>query len=152
MNINLAKTDSLMRAIAADLKLRLAGSDLDTMTEARDADGYMYLMISDGGAVTAGNPVIYLKIKAASVQPDALGIDMAARAPHIAILAYELDGTVPEPSALDLAKVQMEVVKRGVRMQIRQIADATAVTNANAEAAAVAADLPMDMYWPMAGV
>ena len=148
---NLAKAESLMRDLKEKLELRLANAAsgrVDTVREARDANGWPMLFLSDGGTETAGNPVIAIRIKGKdAVSKDIFGGAITAAAPHIAELAYELDGTEAEPNRKDIAKVMFELVKTGVRIEIKEIADATAVSESSIDAASAAEDLD-NLYWP----
>jgi hypothetical protein len=86
-----------------------------------------------------------------AVSKDILGNDMKAYAPHICEVAYELDGTEAEPSRLDISIVLWELSKTGVKTEVKEIADATAVTPAAVDAATAALELD-DIYWPNKGV
>jgi hypothetical protein len=145
-----AVAESLIRKLQEHLGFRLEGSaSIDTIRELRDSDGYPALILSDGGTETAGNPVIAIRIKAAdAVSKDVFGNSFDAFAPHTVEIGYELDGTEAEPSRLDLAKVMHECSKLGAKMQIKEIADATAVTMASLSAAAVALELEFELRWP----
>lgn len=152
---SLVKADALIRDLKEKLALRTASAAagrIDTVREARDSDGAPYLMLSDNGTETAGNPVVFIRVKQIdAVSKDVFGNDLNAYAPHVCELAYELDGTEAEPSRLDLVMIMFELAKLGVRVQVKQIADGTAVTEANATAAAVAQDLDW-IHWPTKGV
>lgn len=152
---NIAKADALLRTLAEDLQLRIQGAAagrVDTVREAKDAAGYPVLVLSDGGTETAGNPVIFIRVKQIDmVSKDVFGNDLFAYAPHVAELAYELDGTEAEPSRLDVALVMFELAKLGVKIQIKEIADTTAVTATSVDAAAVAQELDW-LRWPTKGV
>jgi hypothetical protein len=152
MSKSIAKSEAVIRQIKENLKLRTAGSaSIDTVREARDSDGYPYLMLSDGGVETAGNPVIFIRVKQSdAVSKDILGNDLKALAPHICEIAYELDGTEGEPSRKDLQMVMWEIAPIQMNVQIKEIADATAVSAAAADAAAIAKDLE-SIQWPTKG-
>ncbi len=151
---SLAKADALIRDLKEKLALRTAGAAagrVDTVREAKDSNGAPYLVLSDNATEAAGNPVILVRIKQIdAVSKDVFGNDLNAYAPHICEMAYELDGTEAEPSRLDVAMVMFELSKLGVRVQIKQIADGTAVTAANVDAAAAAEDLDW-IHWPTKG-
>lgn len=151
---SLAKADALIRDLKEKLELRTksaAAGRVDTVREARDSEGMPYLVLSDAGTETAGNPVILIRISQIdAVSKDVFGNDLNAYAPHKCEIAYELDGTEAEPSRLDLIMVMFELAKLGIRTQVKEIADATAVTPANADAAAVAEDLDW-IHWPTKG-
>lgn len=148
-----AKAEALIRDLGEKLAKRLAGSStIDTVRSAKDSNGWPMLFLSDGGTETAGNPVIGIRISADdAVSKDIFGNSLVSFAPHSMEIAFELDGTEGEPSRLDLAKVEWEAFKLGVKVKIKEIADATAVTAANMDAAAVAAEID-DLFWPTKGV
>jgi len=148
-----SKAEALLRDVADHLRKRYAGSaSIDTVREARDSNGWPMLFLSDAGNEAAGQPVIALRIKAVdAVSKDVFGNDLIAFAPHSLEIAYELDGTEPEASQADLLKAQFEAIKTGVKIQQKAIADGTAVTAANMDAAAVAVEIE-DLYWPTKGV
>jgi hypothetical protein len=150
---SLAKADALLRDVADKLKVRYAGSaTIDTVRAARDAAGWPMLFLSDAGNEAAGQPVIALRIKAVdAVSKDVFGNDLVAFAPHTLEIAYELDGTEPEPSQADLFIASFEAIKTGVKIQIKAIADATAVTATSMDATAAIAELD-ELYWPTKGV
>jgi hypothetical protein len=150
-----AKAEALARDLAEKLKLRIAGSAsgrVDTLRQVKDAAGWPVIFLSDNGNEAAGQPVIALRIKGVdAVSKDILGNSIVAAAPHALEVAYELDGTEAEPSRLDLLKVMFEALKLGTKLQVKEIADGTAVTIANMDAASV--DEESDwLYWPTKGV
>lgn len=149
-----AKAEATMRDLKDRLALRLAGSArIDTVREAKDSEGWPVLILSDGGNEAAGQPVIGLRMKAVdAVSKDVFGNALVAFAPHELELAYELDGTVPEADAKDIITVMVETGKIGARTLVKEIADGTAVTAANMDAAAVALALEADLKWPTKGV
>lgn len=150
-----AKAEALSRDLADKLKKRFAGSStIDTVREARDSQGWPMLFCSDGGAEAAGSPVIAIRIKAAdAVSKDVFGNDLVAFAPHALEVAYELNvgGTDSIPSEVDVLIAQFEAIKTGVKIQLKQIANATAVSAASMDAASVAVELD-ELYWPNKGV
>ena len=150
-----AKAEALARDLAEKLEIRLAGAAsgrVDTVRQAKDADGWPVLVLSDGGNEAAGQPVIALRIKGEdAVSKDIFGNSIVAAAPHALEIGYELDGTEAEPSRLDLVKVLFEAVKLGCKVKVKQIADGTAVTISNLDAAAVAEEHDW-LYWPTKGV
>lgn len=151
---NVAKTDSLMRTLAEELKLRTANAAagrVDTVREARDSDGNPYLVLSDNGNEAAGQPVIFIRMKQIdAVSKDIFNNDLKAYAPHTCELAYELDGTEGEPSRLDLILAMFEVAKRGMKVEVKEVADATPVTPASVDATATAQELDW-LRWPTKG-
>ena len=63
---SLAKAEALIRKLAEDLALRTKGAAagrVDTVREAKDTSGAPFLVLSDNGTETAGNPVIFIRIK-----------------------------------------------------------------------------------------
>jgi len=154
MIINTAKADNLMRELKDRLEKRLAGAAagrLDTVREAKDADGYPMLFLSDAGNEAAGQPVIALRIKQIdAVSKDVFNNSMKAYNPHVMEMAYELDATEAEPARKDILKVSQDVFRIGIKVQLKEIADGTAVTEANINAAAVAEEYD-DLYWPSKG-
>ncbi len=150
-----AKAESLMRGLKEKLELRVAGAAsgrVDTVREAKDANGWPMLFLSDGATETAGNPVIAIRMKGVdAVSKDIFGNAITAAAPHVTEVAYELDGTEAEPNRKDIAKVLFELVKLGTKLQIKEIADATAVSEASMDAASPAESFD-DIYWPNKGV
>lgn len=151
---SLAKADALLRDVADKLKVRYAGSaTIDTVRAARDAQGWPMLFLSDAGNEAAGQAVIALRIRANdAVSKDVFGNDLVAFAPHILEVAYELAAANnPIPTDADILIAEYEAIKTGVRIQLKELANGTAVTAANMDAAAPAADLD-DLYWPTKGV
>lgn len=149
---NIAKAEALVRELKERLELRLAGSArIDTVREARDSDGYPALFLSDGGTEAAGNPVIAIRIKQTDmVSKDVFGNDAKAYAPHVCEVAYEKDGTEAEPDRKDIEIAMWEIARNGVKVQVKEIADGTAVTLAAMDAAAAALELD-DLRWPNKG-
>jgi len=149
-----AKAEAVVRDLKERLELRLEGSArIDTVREAKDANGWPMLFLSDGGTETAGNPVIGLRVKAAdAVSKDVFGNDLTAFAPHELELAYELDGTEAEPDRKDLAITLHETGKIGLKTLIKEVADATAVDETSMDATAAAEALEYDLTWPTKGV
>ncbi len=152
---NLAKAEALIRQLAEDLTLRTAGSAagrVDRVREAKDSEGNPFLVLSDNGNEAAGQPVIFIRIKQIdAVSKDIFGNDLKAYAPHICELAYERDTTEAEPSRLDLIMVMFELAKLGIKINVKEIADGTAVTPASVDADA--AEMELDwLRWPTKGV
>jgi len=149
-----AKAQAQARETKEKLERRFKGSaTIDTVRQANDAQGWPLLICSNGGAESAGQPVIAIRIKAQdAVSKDVFGNDLVAFAPHTIEVAYELDATEAEPSRLDLAKVMQEVSKIGMKIDIKEIADGTAVSAASMDATAVALSLEVETQWPTKGI
>lgn len=145
-----AKAVALLRDLKDKIQLRLPTY---TIREARDSAGWPMLFVSPAGNEAAGQEVIGLRIKAVDmVSKDVFDGDTLAYAPHTFELAYELTAA-NNPIATDafLVSVEYEAFKLGVRMLIKEIANGTAVTAANMDAATIIADLE-DIQWPTKGV
>jgi hypothetical protein len=153
-----AKAVALLRDVADKLSKRLAysGTSVNTITtafSAADAAGgvWPYLLISQNGNVSEGQPVIYVKISAQDmISRDIFGNDTDSYAPHNLLVAYELSGaagTNSIPSHADIQTVLWETVKTGVRLNLAELANGTAVTDANASAATPIVSLD-ELYWP----
>lgn len=146
-----AKAEALMRDLKDKLQLRIAGSAsgrVDTVREAKDAQGWPMLFLSDNGNEAAGQPVAVLRLKGVdAVSKDVFGNSIVAAAPHALEIAWELDGANPEVSVLDITKIAHEAIKMGTKIQIKQIADGTAVSEASMDAAAVAEEYGW-LHWP----
>jgi hypothetical protein len=151
---NLAKAEALIRDLKDKLAKRSqnsAAGRVNSVREARDTQGYPFLVLSRDANEAAGQPVILIRIKQIdAVSKDIFGNDLNAYAPHICELAYELDGTEAEPSRLDIIMSMYELAALGIRIQVKQVADATAVTATSVDAAAVAEDIDL-LYWPTKG-
>lgn len=154
MIINTAKADAIVRALADDLKIRTAGSStIDTVRVAKDANGFPCLFLSDGGNEAAGQPVIFLRVKQVSAgSADVFNNAMNAYAPHDMDIAYELtSGGKPIPNELDIFKVLFQAIPVGTKLNQVQLANGTAVTLANVNAATPAQSLDW-LRWPTKGV
>ena len=149
-----AKAEALLRDVADKLKVRTAGSaTIDTVRQAKDANGWPMLFLSKSGNEAAGQPVIALRIQAVNaVSKDVFGNDLIAFAPHALEVAYELTAADnPIPADADLLKAEFEAIKTGVKIQLKELANGTAVTEANMNAAAASLEIE-DLYWPTKGV
>jgi len=160
-----AKAIALLRDVADKLSKRLAfanpsGPGLNTVTtafSAPDAAGgtWPYLLITSGGNAAEGQPVVYVKISAQDmVSKDIFGNDTDSYAPHVLTFAYELTGaagTNSIPSHADILACEFETIKTGVAFTLKELANGTAVTDANVTAAAVTATYD-ELYWPTKGV
>src|ERR1700677_222070 len=149
-----AKAIRLVQDIVDLLNVRLAnGSGLNTITQGFyvDANGasWPFATISHNGTVTEGSSVVYIQISNVdAVSKDIFGNQTYAYAPHILQLGYELtSGGAPIPAIADLLTCEFESIKSGVRLQVKQVANGTAVTPTSVNAATAAADLDQ-LYWP----
>jgi len=149
-----AKAESIIRQLKDSLSFRIKGAAagrLDTIREAKDSEGYPYLVLSSGGTETAGNPVAFIRVKQAdAVSKDILGQDLKAFAPHVMEFAYELDGANSELLPADQQMLMWEIAPFRVNVKVKQLADGTAVTPSNVDNAAVAEDLD-SIQWPTKG-
>ena len=142
-----AKAIALCRDLADLLAKRPMA--LNTIRQAFDANNWPYLVLSVGGNEAEGQPVVLIRISNVDmVSKDIFGNQTYAYAPHILELAYELtSGGAPEVARADLLTCEFESIKTGVRVQLKEIANGTAVTAASVSAAAPVADLDQ-LYWP----
>ena len=153
-----AKAVALIRDLGDKLAKRLpsGAAGLNTVTQAfytdSNGDVWPYLLISHNGNVAEGQPVLYIEISNVdAVSKDIFGNQTQAYAPHVLQLAYELQAT-PNigdsfVSHADRAACVYESIMTGVRFQLKELANGTAVTAANVNAASPVADLD-DLYWP----
>lgn len=149
-----AKAAALLRDVADKLKKRYAGSaTIDTVREAQDANGWPMIFLSDGGVETAGSAVIALRCMAVdAVSKDVFGNALTAYAPHALEVAYELTAANnPIPVDTDILIAEFEAIKTGVKIQLKELANGTAVTAANMDAATPAIELD-ELYWPTKSV
>ena len=148
-----AKAVALIRDLADLLAKRFAGSStIDTVRQAFDSNNWPYLVCSDGGNEAAGQSVILIRISNVdAVSKDIFGNQTYAYAPHVMEFAYELNGSDSQPSHADVAKASWEAQRCGVRFQLKEIADGTAVTAASVTAASALVDLE-NLYWPTKSV
>jgi hypothetical protein len=147
-----------LQAIARDLGNRLAlrfqnNAGLNTIRYASDSQGGQELFFSHNGNEAEGQPVVLVYLQQISmVSNDIFGNPELAYAPSLSQLCYELNSAgAPFPAAADIATIQFELIPFGMREQLIQIANGSAVTAANAEATAPSADLD-NLYWPTKGV
>lgn len=141
---NLAKVDSLARLLKDKLEPQLKGSStIDQVEIIRDAEGYPVLRLTDGGALAAGQPVIWIQLKQKNFGAlDVFGNASMPFAPHKCVLAYELQAANnPLPINKDLALALWELSKVGIHTEVKELASGTQVTEANVDAAAVAFEL-----------
>lgn len=150
---NLSKADALVRELKERLEFRKnsAAGRFDSIREAKDASGFPMLFLSDAGNEAAGQPVIAIRVKQMdAVSKNIFGDSMLAFTPHLCEVAYELDAAEAEPDRKDLAKVMFELNRFGIKIQVKEIADGTAVSEAAMDAASAAEELD-DLWWPLKG-
>lgn len=140
-----AKAQACLRDLADKLRLRFPSK---TVREAKDANAWPMLFVSDSGNEAAGQSVIAIRMSAAdAVSKDVFGNQLTAFAPHLVEVAWELTAANnPIPTDADIFVALREIFAIGARTQLKEIANATAVTEASMNSAAVAADVE-DLYW-----
>lgn len=155
MNAAGAKAQALFRDLGDKLIVRLTGnSGINTVRRANDANGWPMLFLSVAGNEAEGQPVIALRMEAVdAVSRDVFGNDLIAYAPHFLQIAFELSATanLGLPSIKDVTQVEYEAFKLGSQIQLIEIANGTAVTEASMNAAAPVISLD-DLYWPTKSV
>lgn len=149
-----AKAIRLVQDIQDMLSVRLpaSGAGLNSFRQAFDTNNWPYLVGSHNGNEAAGQPVVLIRISNVdAVSKDIFGNQTYAYAPHILELAYELQATPNIGNSFiahaELAACEFEAIKSGVRYQLKELANTTAVTAANVTAASPVADLDQ-LYWP----
>lgn len=146
---------ALMRDLADKLKVRFpaSASGINTIRAAFDANSMPELFLSHAASEVEGQPVIYIRVaQVSAVSADIFGNALLAYAPHQLQIAYELRSNGDSfPAHADLFKAEYEALKMGVKVQFIEIANGTAVTEANVNAATPIADLD-ELYWPTKGV
>jgi hypothetical protein len=143
-----AKAIALIRDLQDLLNKRLSAG-LNSSRQAFDANNWPYLVFSVSGNEAEGQPVLFIRIANVDmVSKDIFGNQTYAYAPHTLELAYELSsGGAPLVSHADLITCEFEAIKTGVRLQLKEIANGTAVTATSVSAASPVADLDQ-LYWP----
>ena len=150
-----AKAIALIRDLGDKLSKRFAnGSGINTVSQAfyTDSNGatWPYLLLTTGGTATEGSAVIYIEISGIdAVSKDVFGNELCAYAPHKMLFGYELGaaGNQTIPTHADIATAQFEAIKTGVSLNLIEIANGTAVTAANVNAATPVVTLD-ELYWP----
>ena len=147
-----------LQAIARDLGNRLAlrfqnNTGVNTVRYASDANGAPLLFFSHNGNEAEGQPVILVYLQQIPmVSNDIFGNPELAYTPSLSQLCYELNSAgAPIPTQSDLTTVEWELIPYGMRQQLIQIANGTAVTATSAEGTAPTVDLD-NLYWPTKGV
>lgn len=150
-----AKAIALSRDLADKLAKRFpsGGAGIDTVRQAFDANGWPMIFLSHLANEAAGQPVILVRIKGVDmVSKDIFGNATSAYAPHTLEFDYELTAANnPIPIDGDLFTAAFEAIKTGVRLQVKENANGTAVTEANLASATIVADLE-ELYWPTKSV
>lgn len=150
-----AKAIALSRDLADKLTKRFAGSaSINTIRQAFDANGWPMLFLSNAGTETEGSAVILMRIKGVDmISKDIFGNATTAYAPHTLEFAYELTATSNKaiPTIADVLTAEFEAIKTGVRHQLKEIANGTAVTEAAINAASATVDID-ELYWPTKSV
>lgn len=150
-----AKASALSRDLADKFRIRFpaAAAGLNTVREANDSAGWPMIVLSHNANEAAGQPVLALRIKAVDmVSKDIFGNATTAYAPHALEVAYELtaaDNAIPTDA--DILKAEFEAIKTGVKIQLKELANGTAVTAANMDAATASVEIE-ELYWPTKGV
>lgn len=154
-----AKPIALLRDLGNKLQIRFQNQGtgfLNTLSQGfyTDALGavWPYIMLSNAVAgVAEGNPVVYIEISCVNaVSVDVFGNPLYAYAPELMQIGYELSGaagTNPIPAHSDLAAISFEAIKTGVQLQLKELANGTAVTAATVNAALPVVQLD-ELYWP----
>jgi hypothetical protein len=109
--------------------------------------------ISHNGVETEGSPVVLIRILLQNaISKDIFGGNLYAYAPHILQFCYELAASnTPEPSLSDIIIAEFESINTGVRFQLFELPNGTAVNEADLDAAAVSPGPQADidnLYWP----
>lgn len=149
------KIQAIARDLGSRLALRIAGhAGLNTVRYASDANGGPELFLSHNGNEAAGQPVALVHLQQISmVSSDIFGNSLLAYTPSLSQIAYEVDATgKPIPTEADLDTIKFELFPFGMRYQLIEIANGTAVTVANADAATPSLDVEPNLYWPTKGV
>lgn len=146
--------ESLVRDLSDKLSVRFSGgAGINTVRNAKDSNGWPMLFLSTNGVETASNPVIGLRISAVdAVSKDIFGNQTFSYTPHVLEIAYELTGANnPIPIDTDILTAEFEAIKTGVKIQLKELPNTTAVTAANMDSATVSIELD-DLYWPTKGI
>jgi hypothetical protein len=150
-----AKANAILRDVADKLTLRFpaSASAINTVRQTVDSAGWPMIILSHAADETASHAVIALRMKAVDmISKDIFGNALTAYAPHALEIAFELDANgKPTPAESDLMIANFEAIKTGVKIQLKQIVHATAVSATSMDAASVAVEVE-DLYWPTKGV
>jgi hypothetical protein len=137
-----AKPIALLRDLGNKLQIRFQNAGLNTVTNGFYTDGngavWPYILLSNATSGTGeGNPVVYIEISCVdAVSKDIFGNQLYAYAPELMQIGYELtSGGAPIPARADLETINFEAIKTGVQLQLKELANGTAVTGAAVNAA-----------------
>ena len=150
-----AKPIALMRDLINKLNIRFQNnSGINTSVQGfyTDALGAVWpyaLLYNSTDGVAESNPVVYLEISCVNaVSDDIFGNPLYAYAPELLQIGYELSaGGSPIPARADLETINFEAIKTGVQLQLKEVANGTAVTPASVNAASPLVSLD-ELYWP----
>lgn len=147
------KSYAQAQAQARELADKLAKRTGKSVRQANDANGNPMLFLSTAGNEAAGQPVVGIRISAIdAVSKDIFGNATSAYSPHNLELAYELTAADnPIPADKDLISCVFEATKTGIKIQLKELANGSAVTAANMDAAAVAQEYD-ELYWPLKSI
>src|ERR1700688_4183767 len=143
----------LARDLSDRLSLRFAGgSGLNTVRQTQDANYWPEIFVSHGGNEAEGQPVVYIRIMDADVgAKDVFGNSTFPFTPTTTQIAYEFTaGGFPEPTVTDYSTCLFEVARMGTIVQEFAIANGSAVTEANVNAATPLQTLK-DVDWGFKG-
>lgn len=156
-----AKAVALIRDLGDKLSKRFPSTStgINTVTTAFYTDGlgaqWPYLLCYNATAgATAGNPVLYIEIAGLdAVSKDVFNNPLYSYAPHKLLFGYELNTHTNEKyvASADLLAAEFESIKTGVAFSLIELANTTAVTAANVNAATPVASID-ELYWPTKNV
>jgi len=150
-----AKPIALLRDLGNKLQNRFQNNTgVNTLQQGfyTDANGavWPYILLYNATAGLAeSNPVVYIEISCVdAVSKDVFGNELYAYAPELMQIGYELtSGGAPIPTRADLETINFEAIKTGVQLQLKEVANGTAVTAASVNAATPVVWLD-ELYWP----
>lgn len=147
------KSTAHAQAQSRELADKLAKRTGKTVRQAVDANGWPMLFVSTAGNEAAGQPVVAMRISNVdAVSKDIFGNATSAYAPHNLEIAYELQASDnPMPADVTLLACVFEATKTGIKIQVKEIANLTAVNEASMNAAAVAIEMD-ELYWPLKSI
>ena len=153
MMYSIDKAVGLARDLADRLSLRLSnGAGLNTVRQTQDAAGWPIIFVSHNANEAEAQSVVFIRIKDIDVGAvDVFGNSTLPFSPTLAQFAYELNGAgAPIPSPADYAICFYEVTRMGTVLAQYSIANGTAVTAANVDAASPVQTLK-DIDWGFKG-